>query len=111
MSVPEKTIKEMLRDGALLAAASVAADVKAITPLPEPTVTFADARKGTLDSSDVSGVLHNPIYAGFGPFPAITSDEEWIATAIKLMEEEGQVQFLVNMLAMLRETFSEVEGT
>ena len=49
----------------------------------------------------------NPVYAGFVPFPALVSDEQWVAAAAKAIEKEGAEQFLVNLLHVLRETFAE----
>ena len=49
----------------------------------------------------------NPVYAGIGPFPALVSDEQWVAAAAKAIEKEGAEQFLVNLLYVLRETFAE----
>jgi hypothetical protein len=44
----------------------------------------------------------NPIYAGIPPYPPLVSDEEWIAAARRLIEQEGIEQFLANMLYLLR---------
>ena len=51
---------------------------------------------------DVSEILHNPVYAGVGPFPAIVSEAEWIKAAVILVESEGTAEFLRRMLASLR---------
>jgi hypothetical protein len=44
----------------------------------------------------------NPIYAGIPPYPPLVSDEEWIAAARRVIEQEGIEQFLANMLYLLR---------
>ena len=51
----------------------------------------------------VREVLCNPFVTGIGPFPAIISDEEWVKVASKIIQDEGPEQFLVNLLAILRE--------
>jgi len=80
--------------------------------LPKPTARFLPSRANIKDftEEDVRGIISNPIYAGFGPFPALISDEQWIQAAIKQIEEVGVTQFLVNMLSCLRGSFAEVEG-
>ena len=44
----------------------------------------------------------NPVYAGIPPYPPLVSDEEWIAAARRVIEQEGPEQFLTNMLYLLR---------
>ncbi len=56
---------------------------------------------------EIRGFFSNPIYAGVGPFPALTSDEEWVACAASCIKEEGAEQFLVNMLHLLRKSFKD----
>ena len=51
-------------------------------------------------------MICNPAYAGFGPFPALVSDEQWAAAATAI-EEEGAEQFLVSLLYVLRQIFNE----
>ena len=74
-------------------------------PLPAPNVVVA--RSGTpmheLSPAAVKGILVNPIYAGVGPFPQLVEDEAWVRACVKLIEEEGAQQFLVNLLFVLRE--------
>jgi len=55
----------------------------------------------------VAGIVHNPAYTGLGPYPAIVTDRQWIQAALTLIQNEGPTQFLVNMLAMLKEAFPE----
>ena len=78
-------------------------------PLPAPNVVVA--RSGTppdqLSSEAVKGILVNPIYTGLGPFPRLVEDAAWVRACVKLIEEEGPQQFLVNLLYVLRECFQE----
>jgi hypothetical protein len=78
-------------------------------PLPTPNVVVA--RAGTppeqLSSKAVKGILVNPIYTGLGPFPRLVEDAAWVRACVKLIEEEGPQQFLVNLLYVLRECFQE----
>jgi hypothetical protein len=74
------------------------------SPLPAPNVIVA--RSGTpmheLSPEAVRGILVNPIYTGVGPFPRLVEDEAWVRSCVKLIEEEGAQQFLVNLLFVLR---------
>jgi len=63
--------------------------------------------QGPWTEDQVRGVLHNPIYAGLGPYPAIVPDKDWIAVNIRLIKEEGPEQYLVNLLYVLRATFGQ----
>jgi hypothetical protein len=78
-------------------------------PLPAPNVVVA--RSGTpphqLSSEAVKGIMVNPIYTGLGPFPRLVEDAAWVRACVKLIEEEGPQQFLVNLLYVLRECFQE----
>jgi hypothetical protein len=56
---------------------------------------------------DVRHAPVNPIYTGVGPFPRMVEDDAWVRARVKLIEEEGTEQFLVNLLFTLRECFLE----
>ena len=76
--------------------------------LPPPTATFRSAHQtDDITPAEIRGMVCNPVYAGIGPFPALVSDEQWVAAAAKAIEKEGAEQFLVNLLHVLRETFAE----
>ena len=69
--------------------------------LPRRTVTYVtDPSK--MDEAAARGMICNPIYAGLPPYRRVVSDEAWIEAAVKLINENGPEQFLVNMLYMLR---------
>ena len=78
-------------------------------PLPAPNVVVA--RAGTppdrLSPEAVKGLLVNPIYTGVGPFPRLVEDAAWVRACVKLIEQEGAEQFLVNLLYVLRECLHE----
>ena len=69
--------------------------------LPKPNVKYADS-EGALDEQSLKGIFCNPIYAGIPPYPAVYSDEDWVKVALKVIQEDGVEQFLVNMLYVLR---------
>jgi len=79
--------------------------------LPKPNAVFVPSTKtlGQFTQEDVRGMISNPIYAGFGPFPQLILDERWIQAAVKEIELQGATQFLVNMLHVLRGSFAKVE--
>ncbi len=77
--------------------------------LPKPNVEFLtnERPEGTpWTPEEARGIVCNPIYAGIPPFPGLRSDEEWIKTAVKTIEREGEEQFLVNLLFLLRKTYA-----
>ena len=76
--------------------------------LPPPNAAFrSNEQTGDFTPAEVRGMVCNPVYAGFGPFPAVMSDEQWVAAAAMAIQKEGAEQFLVNLLYVLRETFAE----
>ena len=76
--------------------------------IPQPNVTFRSSLEGgELTPADILGMICNPVYAGIGPYPALMSDEEWVAAAAKAIRKEGPEQFLVNMLYMLRKSLGD----
>ena len=78
--------------------------------LPHPNAAFRSAdQAGDITPAEVRGMVCNPVYAGFGSYPGLLSDEEWIAAASQAIKKEGPEQFLVNLLHVLRETFTEEE--
>ena len=80
--------------------------------LPKTNAVFVPNTKEPKDftEEDVRGMTSNPIYTGIGPFPQIIPDELWISTAIKQINEQGAIQFLVNMLYVLRESFRDINN-
>lgn len=63
---------------------------------------------GGWSAADVQGVIHNPVYAGVGPFPAIISDGEWIAVQAKQIERNGAAGTLRHIREALLTTFGDV---
>ena len=75
-------------------------------PLPKPNATFvSNDAVGEMTPDKIRGIACNPVYAGVGLYPAIITEERWIRTAAKMIDEEGAEQFLVNLLHILRQTF------
>lgn len=76
--------------------------------MPFPNAAFRSAnQEGDFTPAEIRGMVCNPVYAGFGPYPALVTDEQWVAAAVTSIKKEGAEQFLVNLLHVLRETFSE----
>ncbi len=74
-------------------------------PLPKPNVEFA-ASGGVEEwtPEKVRSLFCNPVYVGFGPYPALIDDETWVRAAARAIREQGPEQFLVNMLYVLRQS-------
>lgn len=50
--------------------------------LPRPNAAFrSNEQTGDITPAEVRGMVCNPVYAGMGPFPALVSDEQWVAAA------------------------------
>ncbi len=76
--------------------------------LPSPNAAFrSSGQTDDFTPAEIRGMVCNPVYAGIGPFPALVSDEQWVAAAATAIKKEGVEQFLVNLLHVLRETFTE----
>lgn len=58
--------------------------------------------------ADVQGVIHNPIYAGVGPFPALISDDKWIAAQAMQIESNGAAATLRHIRQAILTTFGDV---
>ncbi|MFC1961205.1 hypothetical protein ACFLYO_10910 [Chloroflexota bacterium] len=72
---------------------------------PKVNVVFATADGDeAIQAEHVRGMICNPVYAGVGPYPPLVSEEEWVKAATVMIKKEGAEQFLVNMLAMLRQS-------
>ena len=78
--------------------------------LPKPNAEFVeDSDKEELDEEVARGVICNPVYAGFGPFPNLVDDKTWIEANKAAIEVDGAEQYLVNLLHLLRSSFKETE--
>jgi hypothetical protein len=78
--------------------------------LPRPNAAFrSNDQTGDITPAEIRGMVCNPVYAGMGPFPALVSDEQWVAAATTAINKEGAEQFLVNLLYVLRQTLAEDE--
>ncbi len=73
----------------------------------EPAAFRSADQTDDFTPAEIRGMVCNPVYAGFGPFPALVSDKQWVAAAATAIKKEGAEQFLVNLLHLLRETFAE----
>lgn len=79
-------------------------------PLPKANVEFAvNADSGEMTPEKVRSLFCNPIYAGFGPFPALIDDDTWVRAAAQAIREHGPEQFLVNLLFVLRKSYEVIK--
>lgn len=69
-----------------------------------------DLKDTDWDTVDVVKLIANPIYAGLGPLPPMLTREEWIASALEVMQDIGAERFLVLLLEGLAEAFTDVSG-
>ena len=79
--------------------------------VPLPNVAYPGDRGWGEDAwteEMVGGILCNPIYAGIPPFPAMIDDQTWIDAGVKLVEEIGLRQYLVNVLYELKKSLRSV---
>ncbi len=81
---------------------------KADKPLPKVNVKYATGDMSDMTEDKLRGIIANPIYAGLGPYPALIDDEQWIRSALTMIETEGAEQFLVNMLYVLRQSLAAI---
>jgi hypothetical protein len=79
--------------------------------VPLPNVAYPGDRGWGEDEWNeemVGGILCNPVYAGIPPFPAMIDDPTWIDAGVKLVEEIGLRQYLVNVLYELKKSLRSV---
>jgi hypothetical protein len=76
-------------------------DKSSLPPLPRRTVKYV-VNPEEMNEDAARGMLSNPVYVGVPPYNRVVSDEAWVRAAVKLIEEDGPEQFLVNLLYMLR---------
>ena len=72
--------------------------------LREPDVEFVTGGTDSADFTEagIKGIAMNPAYAGFGEFPPMVSEKQWVASCKTIMEQDTPEQFLVNLLFLLR---------
>jgi len=56
----------------------------------------------------VGGILCNPVYAGIPPFDAAVDEPTWIGAGVKMVENVGLRQYLVNVLYELKKSVNSV---
>ena len=57
-----------------------------------------------MDVTSIRRMQANPVYAGVGPYPAIVTNEMWVASFKKLVDDIGLDAALVMMLSELQRT-------
>jgi hypothetical protein len=68
-------------------------------PLPKPNAIAPMSGETNWTAEKVKAIFCNPLYIGHP-----LSEEEWVRQAAKMIKEDGREQFLVNMLAVMRQT-------
>ena len=63
-----------------------------------------------LSSAEVRGVLINPIVTGIGSHRRLISDEDWVLSCERDIDEHGLEQFLTDLLHILRLTIPNYLG-
>ena len=108
----ETMMKRDPRDTSFVEFVTSMFEEESLLRLPLPNVESILAARGpeAYGPEHVFGVVHDPVFAGAGPFPPVVTDERWVATARSLIREEGETQFLVNLLCVLRESFQAAEA-
>ena len=78
--------------------------------VPLPDVSYPGDRdwQDEWNEKTVGGVICNPVYAGIPPFPAMIDDKTWIAASVKMVEDVGLRQYLVNVLYELKKSMRAV---
>jgi len=77
-------------------------------PLPDVAHPGSHGWEENWNEGMVGGILCNPVYAGIPPFDAVVDDEMWIAAGVKLVEQVGLRQYLVNVLYELKKSLASV---
>jgi hypothetical protein len=55
--------------------------------------------------NDIRTIMHNPVYVGLGPFPALVDEATWVAVQERAVVEDGAGPVLVQIRRALEETF------
>ena len=55
--------------------------------------------------SNVSEMIHNPVYTGIGPFPRIIDDEMWIKCMARSVEYNGPERAYLKMTEAVERSF------
>jgi hypothetical protein len=77
-------------------------------PLPDVSYSGDPNWQQEWNEQMIGGLLCNPVYTGMGPFRQVVDDQQWIAAGVKLVEEKGLRQYLVNVLYQLKKSFDAV---
>jgi len=54
--------------------------------------------------NDIRNIMHNPVYVGLGPYPAMIDEATWIAVQERAIGEDGAGPVLVQIRRTLEET-------
>ncbi len=78
--------------------------------VPLPDVAYPGDRdwQDEWNEKMVGGIICNPVYAGIPPFPKMIDDKAWIAAGVKMVNNVGLRQYLVNVLYELKKSMQAV---
>lgn len=57
--------------------------------------------------NDIRAILHNPVYAGIGPFPPIIDEQTWIGAQERMVRDDGAEAVLGQIRQAIRDTFGD----
>ena len=81
--------------------------------VPLPNVSYQGDRDWEEDRWNekmVGGILCNPVFAGIPPFEAVIDEPTWIAAGVRMVENVGLRQYLVNVLYQLKKSMRAVSS-
>ena len=55
--------------------------------------------------TDISRIIHNPVYTGIGPFPRLIDDDMWVKCMTKSVEKNGLEGAYLKMTEAVEESF------
>lgn len=78
--------------------------------VPMPDVAYPGDREWNDQWNEkmVGGILCNPVFAGIPPFEAAVDEQAWIVAGVKMVENVGLRQYLVNVLYELKKSMRSV---
>lgn len=61
--------------------------------------------RAPFSGDDILDMVCNPVYAGMGPFPAIVTDDQWVAAVARVIESHGVETVLQRVVRNLNNAF------
>lgn len=60
------------------------------------------------NTNDIRGVLHNPIYVGIGPYPALIDEATWIKAQESAVKEDGFATVLGQIRRLAEDSLGDI---